>query len=110
MKFKNSNKNSIIMMMSDRELKKYPAFNKETTIVDQNLPRTIDSTEKTIFVDKKAIKLKVRVEQDADVFRAKCEANNFKFTVTKTREIRKYDVFRKIIQNYDEITNKTVEM
>lgn len=110
MKFKNKDKDSVFMTMSNRELSKYPSFKETNVIFEGGIDRTIADGEYKLSVNDSPIKLQITVTEISEgVNKAVGTANNFNFEIIKDRPIRKYDVFRLIVQNWEKV-GKVVEM
>jgi len=104
MKFKNSGDNQIKMIMSSREVDRYPEF-KEVNVIVESLERTVTEGDYELVVNGVTVKLSVKTNNSDGVYKVEGTANGIEYNVIKTREIRKYDVFRVLVTKFGEIKN-----
>lgn len=105
MKLKKFDDNSVCLMLSDRELIKYPSFKKENIIKDNGMARTVEEGTYDILVNDTSVEVKISLKNDNMRYIAEGTINNIPFFISKDREIRKYDIFREIVKNFEAIKN-----
>ncbi len=107
MKFKNKGTSAVSLFLSNRETEKYPWFKEEIEIIEGGLNRTVADGKYDLMVQGVPVELKVKVtEEGLGNRKASCEANGFLFEIYKPRDIRKYDLYRVIVQNWKDVSGK----
>lgn len=107
MKFKNNGENSVVALLSKREVEKYKSFKHESIIEEAGLQRTVTEGEYNLVINEVPVKLIVKLSESEKGTRiATGTANNFEFEIFKERDIRKYDLYRVIIQNWEKVCEK----
>jgi len=107
MKFKNKNTSAVSVLLSGKEAQKYPWFGEEIEIVEGGLNRTVADGRYDLEVHGVPVELKVKItEEGLGNRKASFDANGFVFEIFKPRDIRKYDLYRVIVQNWKDISGK----
>lgn len=109
MKFKNKNEYAVYLKLSKREQERYEGLNELNEIVDFGLPRTVADGEFEIKVNDIPVKLTIIIEENEEITRAYGKMNNFEYSVTKDRPIRKYDIYRQLVVNWKEVSDTNKE-
>lgn len=103
MKFKNKNDFAVYLTLSKKEQERYKGFEEVNEIVDKGLPRTVSDGEFEIKVNGIPVNLTISIESTEVNQVAFGKMNDFEYSVTKERNIRKYDIYRVLVQNWDKI-------
>lgn len=107
MKFKNAETAGVtIMMLSEKETKKFPFLKPEMLIKVDDMDRTLLDGLYTIEIDGEKLGVEIFIQNRELVNIAKVIVNGQELLIEKHREIRKFDVLRKIAQRLPEF--KTV--
>jgi hypothetical protein len=108
MRFKKQDEINVVMLLSDKEVTKYKEFDKENVITDFGMARTITNGKYKVTVKNITVDVTVELREDANVYYAEGLMNDTPYFIVKDRPIRKYDVFRALVENYENV-QKTVE-
>lgn len=108
MRFKKQDEINVVMLLSDKEVTKYKEFDKENVITDFGMARTITDGKYKVTIRETTVNLTVELREDANLYYAEGLMNDIPYLIVKDRPIRKYDLFRELVENYENV-QKTVE-